>query len=214
MLAIRLRRTGSTKRPYYRVVVADSRDVARRSFHRGARPLRPAQEPGGGQDRHGSGEALDRQGRQGLGHRPQPAQAVERPPRRLRVRPLLLQLARGLVREPGRVRVHEHVDGDRTILELEVSPADLGSRDRARGAHGRARCACWWARSRGAAARTSCWRSSTDARLRRTWCWWAGWSSRRAATARWPCCPSPTARTAFRGSSARSFPRRGRARAR
>lgn len=26
MLAIRLRRTGSTKRPYYRVVVADSRD--------------------------------------------------------------------------------------------------------------------------------------------------------------------------------------------
>ena len=26
MLSIRLRRTGSTKRPYYRVVVADSRD--------------------------------------------------------------------------------------------------------------------------------------------------------------------------------------------
>jgi small subunit ribosomal protein S16 len=26
MLAIRLRRTGSTKRPYYRVVVADSKD--------------------------------------------------------------------------------------------------------------------------------------------------------------------------------------------
>lgn len=26
MLAIRLRRTGTTKRPYYRVVVADSRD--------------------------------------------------------------------------------------------------------------------------------------------------------------------------------------------
>ena len=42
------------------------------------------------------------------------------------MRPLLLQLARGLVREPGRVRVHEHVEGDRTILELEVSPADLG----------------------------------------------------------------------------------------
>jgi uncharacterized protein len=42
------------------------------------------------------------------------------------VRPLLLQLARGLVREPGRVRVHEHVEGDRTILELEVSPGDLG----------------------------------------------------------------------------------------
>jgi hypothetical protein len=38
----------------------------------------------------------------------------------------LLQLARGLVREPGRVRVHEYVEGDRTILELEVSPADRG----------------------------------------------------------------------------------------
>ena len=42
------------------------------------------------------------------------------------MRPLLLQLARGLVREPGRVRVHEHVEGDLTILELEVSPGDLG----------------------------------------------------------------------------------------
>ena len=42
------------------------------------------------------------------------------------MRPLLLQLARGLVHEPGRVRVHEHVEGDRTILELEVSPADRG----------------------------------------------------------------------------------------
>lgn len=42
------------------------------------------------------------------------------------MRPLLLHLARGLVREPGRVRVHEHALGERTILELEVSPADRG----------------------------------------------------------------------------------------
>lgn len=42
------------------------------------------------------------------------------------MRQLVLQLARGLVREPGRVRVHEHVEGERTILELEVAPADLG----------------------------------------------------------------------------------------
>ncbi len=42
------------------------------------------------------------------------------------MRPLLLHLARGLVREPGRVRVHEQVEGERTILELEVSPADRG----------------------------------------------------------------------------------------
>lgn len=39
---------------------------------------------------------------------------------------LVLQLARGLVREPGRVRVHEHVEGERTVLELEVAPADRG----------------------------------------------------------------------------------------
>jgi len=39
---------------------------------------------------------------------------------------LLLHLARGLVREPGRVRVHEHAEGERTILELEVAPGDLG----------------------------------------------------------------------------------------
>jgi len=38
----------------------------------------------------------------------------------------LLQLARGLVREPGRVRVHEHVEGERIILELDVAPADRG----------------------------------------------------------------------------------------
>ena len=39
---------------------------------------------------------------------------------------LLLHLARGLVREPNRVRVHEHVEGDRTIFELEVAPGDRG----------------------------------------------------------------------------------------
>jgi predicted RNA-binding protein YlqC (UPF0109 family) len=39
---------------------------------------------------------------------------------------LLLHLARGLVREPGRVRVHEEVEGARTVLELEVSPGDRG----------------------------------------------------------------------------------------
>jgi uncharacterized protein len=38
----------------------------------------------------------------------------------------LLQLARGLVREPGRVRVHEYLEGERIILELEVAQADLG----------------------------------------------------------------------------------------
>jgi hypothetical protein len=42
------------------------------------------------------------------------------------VKQLVLQLARGLVREPGRVRVHEHVEGELTVLELEVQPSDCG----------------------------------------------------------------------------------------
>ena len=39
---------------------------------------------------------------------------------------LALHLARGLVREPGRVRVHEHVEHGRTVVELSVAPADRG----------------------------------------------------------------------------------------
>ena len=42
------------------------------------------------------------------------------------MRQLLLQLARGLVREPGKVRVHEELEDDTTVLELEVAPSDLG----------------------------------------------------------------------------------------
>jgi predicted RNA-binding protein YlqC (UPF0109 family) len=42
------------------------------------------------------------------------------------VRQLVLHLARGLVREPGRVRVHEHIEDERTVFELEVAPADRG----------------------------------------------------------------------------------------
>ena len=39
---------------------------------------------------------------------------------------LVSHIARGLVREPGRVRVHEHVEHGRTVIELEVAPADRG----------------------------------------------------------------------------------------
>ena len=39
---------------------------------------------------------------------------------------LVSHLARGLVREPGRVRVHEHVAHGRTVIELSVAPSDLG----------------------------------------------------------------------------------------
>ena len=39
---------------------------------------------------------------------------------------LVSHLARGLVREPGRVRVREHVEHGRTVIELSVAPADRG----------------------------------------------------------------------------------------
>jgi hypothetical protein len=42
------------------------------------------------------------------------------------VRDLVLHIARGLVREPGRVRVHEHVEHGRTVVEVSVAPGDRG----------------------------------------------------------------------------------------
>ena len=39
---------------------------------------------------------------------------------------LVLHLARGLVREPDSVRVREHVEHGRTVLELSVAPPDRG----------------------------------------------------------------------------------------
>ena len=45
MLSIRLRRAGTTKKPHYRVVVADSRAWRDGRFVEIAGPLRPAQNP-------------------------------------------------------------------------------------------------------------------------------------------------------------------------
>jgi len=42
------------------------------------------------------------------------------------VRDLVSHLACGLVREPGRVHVHEHVEDGRTVIELAVAPPDRG----------------------------------------------------------------------------------------
>lgn len=39
---------------------------------------------------------------------------------------LLLHLARGLVREPDRVRVRDRAARGRTVLELSVAPGDRG----------------------------------------------------------------------------------------
>jgi uncharacterized protein len=42
------------------------------------------------------------------------------------VRQLVLHVARGLVREPGKVRVHEVDEDGMTVFELEVAPGDVG----------------------------------------------------------------------------------------
>ena len=42
------------------------------------------------------------------------------------MRDLVLHIARGLVHEPGRVRVHEHVEHGRTVVEVSVAPGDRG----------------------------------------------------------------------------------------
>jgi predicted RNA-binding protein YlqC (UPF0109 family) len=42
------------------------------------------------------------------------------------VKELVRALARALVREPDEVAVHEFEERGRTVLELEVSPDDLG----------------------------------------------------------------------------------------
>ncbi len=42
------------------------------------------------------------------------------------MRDLVALIARGLVREPERVRVREHAEGALTVLELSVAPGDRG----------------------------------------------------------------------------------------
>lgn len=42
------------------------------------------------------------------------------------MRDLVALIARGLVREPGRVRVSAHEAGERMVLELSVAPGDRG----------------------------------------------------------------------------------------
>jgi predicted RNA-binding protein YlqC (UPF0109 family) len=42
------------------------------------------------------------------------------------VRELVALIARGLVREPARVRVGEHVEQGHTVLEVSVAPGDRG----------------------------------------------------------------------------------------
>ncbi|HVO10890.1 MAG TPA: KH domain-containing protein [Vicinamibacteria bacterium] len=42
------------------------------------------------------------------------------------MRELVALIARGLVREPDRVRVREHASAEGTVIELSVAPGDRG----------------------------------------------------------------------------------------
>ena len=67
MLSIRMRRTGSKKRPFYRVVVAEGRDPREGSVPRDSRHLQPADQAGDGRDRSRAREPLDQEGRAAVG---------------------------------------------------------------------------------------------------------------------------------------------------
>ena len=75
MLSIRLRRTGTTKRPYYRVVVADSRAWRDGRFVEILGHYDPRKNPAVVKIDAERAQVLDRQGRPGLRHGAQPAQA-------------------------------------------------------------------------------------------------------------------------------------------
>ena len=153
--SIRLRRTGSTKRPYYRVVVADSRNWRDGRFIEVPGPLRPAQEPGRRQDRHRAGDGLDRQGGRrpadtvrsllkrsaatAVAAAPRSEPTMEPPPVR-RARPA--HRTRGLVREPGRVRARSG-RGRYHRARARGRPERPRPGDRPRRTHRPTRCGCW-----------------------------------------------------------------------
>ena len=67
MLSIRLRRAGSTKKPYFRVVVIEARSGARRQLRREPGHLQPAVEAGTGRYQQGAHRALAEEGRAPVG---------------------------------------------------------------------------------------------------------------------------------------------------
>ena len=117
MLSIRLRRAGTTKKPHYRVVVADSRAWRDGRFVEVLGHYDPRKDP--------AVVKIDAERAQyWIGKGAQPSETVRsllkkqrggegaRPSRPERVKELLETLARELVEEPGRVRV-ERVDRGR-----------------------------------------------------------------------------------------------------
>ena len=140
MLAIRLRRTGSKKRPFYRVVVADSRTARDSRFVEVLGFYNPRTNPETLNLKRDRLEHWLKAGAQPsdtirtLVARMPPAPAAEAPaPRRRpaarivsRARDVVEVIARTLADQPDGVRVTEQAHRGQMLIELFMAPGDLG----------------------------------------------------------------------------------------
>ena len=140
MVAIRLRRAGSKKRPFFRVVVTDSRAARDSSFVEILGHYNPRTKPARRAGRQRARGLLDQEGRAAVGLRPHadrpssdaaPRPRRWRPPRRSERRaPASARsvevMARALTDRPDAVRVTESQHKHMTVIELSVAPDDLG----------------------------------------------------------------------------------------
>ena len=145
MLAIRLRRTGSKKRPFFRVVVTDSRAARDSSFVEVLGHYNPRTKPetldssaSGSSTGWRSGRASVRHGPHARGpHAGAPPRRRGGPVRRSlgeggtvrvvsRARDVVEVLARALADHPDAVRVTERAHKGQTLVELSMAPGDLG----------------------------------------------------------------------------------------
>ena len=137
MLAIRLRRTGSKKRPFFRVVVTDSRTARDSSFVEVLGHYNPRTKPETLELEARAARALGEAGRapsdtvRTLVARMPPAPAAE--PARggtarvvSRCRDVVEVVARALADRPEAVRVTEREHSGQTLVELFMAPGDLG----------------------------------------------------------------------------------------
>jgi uncharacterized protein len=122
MLAIRLRRTGSKKRPFFRVVVTDSRTARDSSFVEVLGYYNPRTKPEGGSAavRHRAHAGGEDAGSAGRGRRGRTARIVSR------ARDVVEVVARALADQPDGVRVTEQPHRGQTLIELFMAPGDLG----------------------------------------------------------------------------------------
>ena len=135
MLAIRLRRTGSKKRPFFRVVVTDSRTARDSRFVEVLGHYNPRTKP---ETLDINRERLDHWVKQGaqpsdtmrtlVARMPAAPGAAGRRPARVvsRARDVVEVVARALADHPDAVRVTESEHSGQTLVELFMAPGDLG----------------------------------------------------------------------------------------